>query len=58
MKYLDEHAPDTHAVLLRVSVQTGLSVERLRAPGTLTDTELGQVEEAVRRILGVDQINL
>jgi hypothetical protein len=57
LKYLDTHAPDTHAALLRVSLQTGLPLTLLRMPDSLSDDEFAQVEESVRRILGVDQLN-
>jgi hypothetical protein len=58
MKYLNEHAPDTHAALMRVSLQTGLSLNRLNSPDSFSDEEYARVEESVRRILGVDSINL
>jgi hypothetical protein len=58
MKYLNEHAPDTHAALMRVSLQTGLSLNRLNTPDSFSDEEYARVEESVRRILGVDSINL
>ncbi|MEM9490859.1 MAG: hypothetical protein AAGC55_17055, partial [Myxococcota bacterium] len=57
IQYLDAHAPDTHAALLRVSLQTGLPLTLLRMPDSLSDDEFAQVEESVRRILGVDQLN-
>lgn len=57
LKYLDTHAPDTHAALLRVSLQTGLPLTLLRMPDSLSEDEFAQVEESVRRILGVDQLN-
>lgn len=57
IKYLDAHAPDTHAALLRVSLQTGLPLTLLRMPDSLSPEEFAQVEESVRRILGVDQLN-
>ncbi len=57
IKYLDAHAPDTHAALLRVSLQTGLPLTLLRMPDSLSPEEFAQVEESVRRILGVEQLN-
>lgn len=53
MKYLEEHAPDTHAALLRVSLQTGLPLTRLRSPDNLSDAEYTKVAESVRLIVGV-----
>lgn len=53
MKYLEDHAPDTHAALLRVSLQTGLPLTRLRSPDSLSDAEYNKVAESVRLIVGV-----
>ena len=52
LAYLDAHAEDAHIALLRVSLQTGLSVETLRDPENLTDDEVDFVAASVRRILG------
>ncbi len=52
LAYLDAHAEDAHLALLRVSLQTGLSVETLRDPENLTDDEVDFVAASVRRILG------
>lgn len=56
--YLDENAPDTHAALLRVSLQTGLPLSLLESPEKLSDEEFEQVTSSVRRILGVEQLPL
>ena len=56
MKFLDENAPDTHAALLRVSLQTGLPLTLLRTPDNLSDAEYQKVSESVRLILGVKEI--
>lgn len=56
--YLGEHTGDTHAALLRVSLQTGLPLTRLREPEKLSEEEYAKVEESVRLILGVEQLNL
>lgn len=58
LAYLDRYAPDTHAALLRVSLQTGLPVTLLRQPDNLSADEFSQVSESVRNILGVEQLNL
>lgn len=58
MKYLDDNAPDTHAALLRVSLQTGLPLTLLRTPDKLSPDDYTKVEESVRLILGVDQLNV
>ena len=58
LAYLERYAPDTHAALLRVSLQTGLPVTLLRQPDNLSADEFSQVAESVRKILGVEQLNL
>ena len=58
LAYLERYAPDTHAALLRVSLQTGLPVTLLRQPDNLSADEFTQVAESVRNILGVEQLNL
>jgi hypothetical protein len=58
MKVLAERTPDTHAALMRVSLQTGLSLNRLNSPEGFSAEEYARVEESVRRILGVDSIKL
>ncbi len=58
LEYLDQNAPDTHAALLRVSLQTGLPLSLLKTPGRLSGEEFDQVTASVRRILGVEQLPL
>jgi len=40
-----------------VSLHTGLPLRLLGMPDSLSDDEFAQVEESVRRILGVEQLN-
>lgn len=56
--YLDANAPDTHAALLRVSLQTGLPLSLLKTPDELSSAEFEQVTQSVQRILGVEQLSL
>jgi hypothetical protein len=56
LAHLQQHAPDAHVVLLRVSLQTGLSVESLRSPEQLSDEQLARVDAAAQRILGFDRV--
>ena len=58
LDYLDGNAPDTHAALLRVSLQTGLPLSLLKTPERLSGEEFDQVTASVRRILGVEQLPL
>ncbi len=58
LHYLDDNAPDPHAALLRVSLQTGLPLSLLKTPERLSGEEFDQVTASVRRILGVEQLPL
>ncbi len=58
IEYLDANAPDTHAALLRVSLQTGLPLSLLKSPDELSSAEFEQVTQSVQRILGVEQLAL
>lgn len=58
MEFLDRYAPDPHAVLLRVSLRTGIAVEALRSAETLTGEQIARVEESASRLLGLKQLNI
>lgn len=58
MEFLDRYAPDPHAVLLRVSLRTGIAVEALRSAETLTAEQIARVEETASRLLGLKQLNI
>lgn len=58
VEFLDRYAPDPHAVLLRVSLRAGLSMDDLRAPEHLSTEQLQRLEETACKILGVKQLSL
>ncbi len=58
ISFLQRYAPDPHAVLMRVSVRTGISMDLLRNPQTLDDVQVAKVEDAVKGILGLEQVNV
>jgi predicted regulator of Ras-like GTPase activity (Roadblock/LC7/MglB family) len=58
MEFLDRYAPDPHAVLLRVALRTGISVETLQSAETLTADQITRVEESAARLLGLKQLNI
>ncbi|HRC87728.1 MAG TPA: hypothetical protein PK413_19200 [Thermoanaerobaculia bacterium] len=58
LEFLKRYAPDPHAVLLRVSLRTGILHDRLLSPEALSDDETQQVEDAAKSILGLAQLNL
>lgn len=57
--FLERYAPDPHAVLLRLSTRTGIPVETLQNDAaSLDDGQVTEVEQAAKRILGLDHINI
>ena len=58
LNYLDRYAPDTHAALLRLSLQTGLPMGLLQQPNDFSDAEYEAVEASVQRILGLERLGL
>lgn len=58
MEFLNRYAPDPHAVLLRVSLRTKLSLEVLAEPEKLAEDEVALVEETACGILGLQSLNI
>ncbi len=58
MEFLNRYAPDPHAVLLRVSLRTKLSMEELESVQNLTDEQVAQVEQTACGILGLQALNI
>ncbi len=58
MEFLDRYAPDPHAVTLRVSLRSGISIEELQSPGSLNADQIRRLEETACKILGVNQLSL
>jgi hypothetical protein len=56
--FIERYAPDPHAALLRVATRTGVSLELLRDPARLDEGQVHAVEEAARRILGLEQVHV
>lgn len=56
--FVTRYAPDPHAVLLRVSVRTGLTLDQLSAAESLTPAQVESLEAATKRILGLDTLNV
>ncbi len=57
VEYLERYAPDPHAVLLRLSLQTGLPIEQLQRPEELGESDADNMEIGIRNILGLDTIS-
>ena len=58
MEFLDRYAPDAHAVALRVSLRSGISLEELKTPAALTADQVQRLEDTACKILGVKQLSL
>lgn len=56
IEQLESEAPDKHAALQRLSLQTGYPLEVLQKPDSLTDEQANTVEAAIKRILGKDTL--
>lgn len=58
VQFVERYAPDPHAALLRIATRTRIPVERLRSAAQLDASEVLAVEEAAKRILGLENIEL
>jgi hypothetical protein len=56
VELLQRYAPYPHAVLLRVSLRTGIGTDLLRTPEELSDTQVAAVELAAKSILGLEEL--
>lgn len=56
--FLHRYAPDPHAVLMRVALRTGVSMEALANPTALDAGQVEKIEEAAKRILGLEQLHV
>ncbi len=54
LRHLEENAPDPHLVRIRVALRTGLGIEAIQNPESLTADALVLVESAAEDILGID----
>ena len=58
VEFLSRYAPDPHAVLMRVSLRTGLPIEALQAPERLSEPDTEKLETAAKRILNLPALNV
>ncbi len=58
LEFLQRYAPDPHASMMRLALRTGIPMEHLEEPASLSPQALAKVEEAVCDILGIDQLNV
>jgi predicted regulator of Ras-like GTPase activity (Roadblock/LC7/MglB family) len=57
-EFLEKYAPDPHAALSRASLRTGIPLEVLKKPETLTPAQQQHFEETVKDILGLESLSV
>ncbi len=58
VEFLNRYAPDPHAVLLRASLRTGLTIEALDQPELMDAEQVAQLEQTACDILGLESLNI
>lgn len=58
VEFLQRYAPDPHAVLLRTSLRSGLSMESLNQPQDLTEQQVAHLERTACDLLGLESLNI
>ncbi len=56
--FLQKYAPDPHAVLQRVALQTGITVDTLHRPEALDQGQVALLESAVKDVLGLQTLSI
>lgn len=57
LEFVQRYAPDPHATLMRVALQSGLALDALQRPETLDELAADRIEAAAKDILGLDQLS-
>ena len=58
LDFLTRYAPDPHTVPLRLSLQTGIALDALHAPGDLDPRQTERLEAAARSLLGLEHLRI
>jgi predicted regulator of Ras-like GTPase activity (Roadblock/LC7/MglB family) len=58
VEFLQRYAPDPHASLMRVALQTGIEMDALRHPESLTVEQVEAVKESAQDILGLEHLHI
>ena len=56
LEFLERYAPDPHAVLFRVSLRTGIELEKLQRPDNLDTDKVAMLEQSVKDILRLERL--
>jgi hypothetical protein len=58
MEFLLRYAPDAHAIPIRVSLQTGIPIDKIKSPSELDESQTTKLEAAAKVILGVTSLRI
>ena len=58
LEFLHRYAPDPHVSLLRLSLRTGIALEKLDRPDLLTHEQVESMAASVRDIIGQEQLGI
>ena len=58
LEFLHRYAPDPHVSLLRLSLRTGIALEKLDRPELLTHEQVESMAASVRDIIGQEQLGI
>jgi predicted regulator of Ras-like GTPase activity (Roadblock/LC7/MglB family) len=58
VEFVQRYAPDPHASLMRVSLQTGIELDSLEHPESLEPALIPEVERSVCDILGLEELRI
>lgn len=58
VEFLERYAPDPHAIMLRISLRTGIPPEAFQSPEKLSQEQVARLEDTACRLLGLKQLNL
>lgn len=58
LEFLHRYAPDPHVSMLRLSLRTGIALEKLDRPELLTNEQVEAMAASVRDIIGQEQLGI
>ena len=58
IEFLQRYAPDPHAVLMRVALILGISIEQLEQPETFESSRIDELEQTAKEIMGLEKLSV
>lgn len=58
IEFVHKYAPDPHAILHRLSLRSGIELERLRKPDGLEPKQVDTLEAIVKNLLGLESLGV